>query len=535
MTAYSIFADRAQLQAQWRSGDNQYDLIVVGGGITGAGVLREAARCGYRALLIEQTDFAWGTSSRSSKMIHGGLRYLAAGDMKLTRESLSERERLLREAPGLIERIGYTYLLRKGSFPGRFSFGLILKLYDLFARVKNHRFFSRAQVMQRIPGLNSDRLKGAGYYTDAITDDARLVLRVLQEASSSTTAALNYLRAGDLREGDDGIIGLQVEDCLSGEQFELRAPVVVNATGVWADRLRNQLNSEKRVRPLRGSHLVFAADKLPVSEVVVIPHPADKRGVYIYPWEGVTLVGTTDLDHGEHLDAEACISEYEITYLMQVVESLFPQAPVTRADIVSTFSGVRPVIAADDARDPSKERRDHAVWFDRGLVTVSGGKLTTFRLIAKDALAAVSERLPQSTAGGESEQIFAALDEPLPQLADAEQASRLRARFGNLAAELLGQAREGEEAVLPGTHYSLAELRWSARCEAVAHLDDLLLRRSRIGLLLPRGAEQLLAQVAPICHQELGWDESRWLQERDRYLALVRQYYSLPEDAEQGH
>jgi glycerol-3-phosphate dehydrogenase len=523
----SIFCNRQALFERLRAGDNSYDLVIVGGGITGAGVLREAARSGYRTLLIEQQDFAWGTSSRSSKMIHGGLRYLVSGDLKLTRESLSERERLLREAPGLIERMGYYYVLRKGSFPGRFVMNAVLAVYDFIAGISDHRFIKLPQILEKFPGVKKEGLNGACYYTDAVTDDARLVMRVLQESSSSTTAAINYVRAGDLLLEDDDVVGVQIEDGETGEHFSLKTPVVINATGAWADRLRNQLNSETRIRPLRGSHLIFPAKLLPVSAVLALPHPDDKRAAFIYPWEGTTVIGTTDLDHTDDLDNEASITEQEVRYLMRIVESEFPEASISRSEIISTWAGVRPVIAAEDARDPSKERRDHAVWFDKGLVTVSGGKLTTFRLIALDALAAAAPLLPDANTSTD-EQIFSQPTSAVRPL------TLMQSRYGTLADQAVSAAQPGEERSIDNTRFSLSDCRWAARSESVMHLDDLLLRRTRLALLLPNGASELFPALEKICSEELGWNSQRWTEEQQRYESIIARYYAVPNTSIDG-
>ncbi|MEL0028670.1 MAG: glycerol-3-phosphate dehydrogenase/oxidase, partial [Perlucidibaca sp.] len=371
----------------WSSLSRQlWDVIVIGGGITGAGVAREAARRGLRTLLIEQTDYSWGTSSRSSKMVHGGLRYIAQGEVLLTWHSLTERERLLREAPGLIERMGYFFAHFSGVFPGRWPFRALVSVYDFLARVRDYRYFPADKFLRLIPGYRRDGLTGASRYTDALTDDSRLVQRVLDEAVADGLTRINYVKAADLVMAGGRVGGLRLQDRESGEQLVVTARAVINATGAWADRLRRRLVDEVRVRPLRGSHLVLPAERLPLQEAVICHHPDDGRVMFIYPWEGRTIVGTTDLDHREDMDVEATIHAQEVTYLLRGANDKFPQAALSEADVISTFSGVRPVIAAGDGSDPSKESRSHMAWDNQGLITVTGGKLTTFRLIALDAL-----------------------------------------------------------------------------------------------------------------------------------------------------
>lgn len=506
-----------------------WDIIIVGGGITGAGVLREAVRRGYKTLLVEQEDFSWGTSSRSSKMVHGGLRYLAAGDLKLTKHSLQERERLLKEAPGLVDRIAFYFALGKGNFPGRIAMTVILTVYDFLARIRDHRYCNNAALQQRFPGVETNNLKGACYYTDAMVDDSRLVLRVLQESIASGGHALNYCKVNQLLTHNNKVSGVLLHDRESGRELQLKAPIVINATGAWADTLRNQLNPEKRVRPLRGSHLIIAKHFCPVTDVLTSLHPEDKRGVYIYPWEGTTVIGTTDLDHNEDLDIEASISEQETQYLLHGFNAMFPRTPLSRADIISTWAGVRPVIGSDNARDPSKERRDHAIWSDNGLITVSGGKLTTFRLIALDALDAAKRHLPPAKAFTD-DRVFTEPSISAETLVSNNTlwAQRLLGRYGDAAKTLLASTKTNEQGCIGDTEFSLAECRWSARHEMVLHLDDLLLRRTRLGMCLADGGAEIFDAVKSICRDELGWSEQRWQSELTRYQTIWQRFYSLP-------
>lgn len=523
------FGSREILWETLRGDDQQYDMVIVGGGIIGAGVLREAVRRGYKALLVEQKDFAWGTSSRSSKMVHGGLRYISHGDIKLTRDSLRERERLLREAPGLIDRMGYYFTLRKGQFPGRFVFGLLLSLYDRLAGIKDHRYFSTDALAQKYPGINRAGLTGAMYYTDTVTDDARLVLRVLQEAIAAGGAVLNYVKAGSLLFEEGQVSGINLRNAETDEEVQVHCATVISATGTWADKLRNEVNPEKRIRPLRGSHLVFPAAKLPAEDALTLFHPIDQRPVFVFPWEGTTVVGTTDLDHDEEVDTEPAISATEMEYLLQAVHALFPDHQLGAADVVSTWSGVRPVIGSEQSKDPSKERRDHAVWKDNGLITVSGGKLTTFRLIALDAISAAADMLPAPELPSD-DAVFSPVTIGAAELhtGDEAWARRLLGRYGNAAAKVLSTAPEDERQRIADTLFCLAECRWAARHEAVEHLDDLLLRRTRLGSVLPEGAAELFPALEKICCGELGWDAQRWESEKNRYQEIWQRCYSIP-------
>lgn len=507
-----------------------WDLIVVGGGITGAGVLREAARRGLKVLLVEQQDFAWGTSSRSSKMVHGGLRYLGQGDYRLTQHSLQERERLLSEVPGLVDRMGYYFTLRKDKSPPPWAVKVLLWLYDRLAGIRDHRRVDLRALEQEFPGINRQKLKDCFYYTDAVTDDARLVLRVLHEAFADGAKAINYVKVDRLLTGDDGAIaGVAVTNQQSGETTELRSKVVINATGAWADRLRNQVNTEKRIRPLRGSHLVIPQARLSVAQAVTLMHPGDHRAMFVFPWENRTVIGTTDIDHRHGLDAEASISADEVHYLIDAANDLFPHAKLCCDDVISSWSGVRPVIGSEKNKDPSKERRDHAVWRDGNLITVSGGKLTTFRLIALDVLKVAAEisPIPQSD---DSLPVFSPVTITASQisLCSEKQANALIARYGDGVKNFIGDLCADELKPIADTQISLAECRWLLSRESVVHLDDLLLRRTRLGQLLEQGGCEILQYLAPLFQQELGWSDSHWQAEVTRYRSLWQKHYSLP-------
>jgi len=518
----------------WEGLGEPWDLIVVGGGITGAGVLREATRAGLHCLLVERRDFGWGTSSRSSKLVHGGLRYLKEGKLGLTWASVHERERLLEEGPGLIDPLGFLLATYKGDHPGRWTYSAGLTVYDLLALHWSHRHYSAQDFQLLAPHLAQDGLEGGFRYGDAQTDDARLVLRVILEAVAAGGAALNYVEAdGLLLDGtkpDAQVCGVRLHDLVGDGKREVRARAVLSATGAWADELRGKVGGTPAIRPLRGSHLIFPGWRLPVAQAISFLHPVDRRPVFIFPWEGITLVGTTDVDHDQPLDAEPTIQPEEVAYLMTAVEAQFPSLGLTLDDVISTFAGVRPVVGSGKA-DPSKESRDHVVWEEGGLLTVTGGKLTTFRLIALDALNALRHRLPDLQPLSEQVAVLDRVECELPEsegISGAER-RRLLGRYSASAPSLVRAAGPGEMTQVPGTPYLWAELRWAARAEGVVHLDDLLLRRVRLGHLLPEGGKAILPRIRAICQPELGWDDARWQQEESAYLALWRDHYSLPD------
>lgn len=512
----------------WAKLDQPWDIIVVGGGIMGAGIAREAARAGLRVLLLEQRDWAWGTSSRSSKLVHGGLRYLAQGKLRLTRDSVLERDRLLAAAPGLVTPLGFLIAPLHNRRAQLWKFRLGLIIYDLLAGCWQHQRFDAARFRLLAPHLDQNITGDGLRYVDAQTDDARLVLRLVREAVRAGVVALNYAQVTRLTRENGTVTGVHIHDAESKREAMISAKVVINATGAWVDTLRRQMDATAKIRPLRGSHLVFAATRLPVAQAINVSHPLDDRPVFLVPWEGATIVGTTDLDHTESLDNEPTISAAEVAYLMTALATYFPALNLALADVVSTWSGVRPVVGSG-AADPSKESRDYAVWEEHGLLTVTGGKLTTFRLIALDALRKVQARLPAMQPLDHAAPAFDRAPNDLAAPLDAAAKQRLLGRYGAEAADVVAAASLSELQPIAATPTLWAELRWAARAEDVVHLDDLLLRRVRIGLLLPRGGVELLPEIRAICQPELGWDDARWNAEVGRYGAIIAQHYSLPD------
>lgn len=508
----------------------QWDIVVVGGGITGAGVAREAAKTGVKVLLIDQKDYAFGTSSRSSKMVHGGLRYIAMGDIRLTHHSLVERERLLTEAPGLVDRMSYFFAHHRGGGikSNRWAFGILLMAYDFLAGIKDRSYFNAKKFLARVPNYRHDKLLGASRYTDAVTDDTRLVMRVLDEACKDGAVTLNYVKAAKTILLDDKVAGLVVTDEVSGQTVELKAKVIVNATGAWVNRLRQEVAAEVvSVRPQRGSHLVVSADRLPLNDALILFHPDDNRAMFIYTWEGRTVIGTTDLDHKDNLDNEAVITADEVTYLLRAANYEFPKANLTTQDVIATWSGVRPIVSSGKGLDPSKERRDHAVWADKGVISVSGGKLTTFRQIAQDVLTAAESWLPKLKERNQKTSIFSNPSAGLSTPLNGEQYRRFIGKYGYLAQKFLAEMPVSELTIIPQTQTLWAELRWALRYEQVVHLDDLMLRRTRLGLLLEQGGASHFEAIKAIAFSE-GWTEDKWASEQARYSAIWQQYYSLP-------
>lgn len=507
--------------------DQPWDLIIIGGGITGAGILGEAVRHGKKALLVEAQDFASGTSSRSTKLVHGGLRYLRQGHFLLTRKSVRERERLMREGAGLIDNLGFSLAVFPGDQVPKWMYGMGLVMYDMLAWKWAHEAQSREEIVERVPPLASSKVKGGYRYFDAQTDDSRLVLRVLREAVRQGGVAINYAKASSLlRDSAGKVCGVVVTDTAKGgggRTAEVKAKVVINATGAWADELRRELGQEGRLRRIRGSHLTFARERLPIDEAVSMLHPRDERAVFAVPWEGVTIVGTTDVDHGA-LDDEPAISGDETTYILEAVQKAFPGLEITDKDIISTWSGVRPVINTGKS-DPSKESREHAIWREDGLLTITGGKLTTFALMARDALAAVEDVLGPLQ---ERSRVLepAAEDVPWPSGFTDMDKVRVLGRYGAEAKAILARKGDGEK--IPGTILLWGELRHAAEEEGCVNLSDLLLRRARLGLLLPDGGASVMGRVREIAQPALGWDDARWDAELADYQRTISGAYGVP-------
>ncbi|HET7479907.1 MAG TPA: glycerol-3-phosphate dehydrogenase/oxidase [Rubrobacteraceae bacterium] len=513
-----------------------WDVVVIGGGITGAGVAKETARLGLSVLLVEQRDFAWGTSSRSSKMVHGGLRYLRERQIQLTREAVRERESLLRTGKGLVEPLRFLYVVYQGDRPGPWMLDFGLSVYDLLKKGgKNHHGLDALDVWLSAPNLDLVGLRRGFAYLDAQTDDARLVFRVLREAMSFGARALNYARADELlRDREGNVRAVAVSDADTGSVTEVKTRFVVNATGVWSAEIVAG-GGAPRLRPLRGSHLVLPREKLPVAQAITFAHPRDGRPVFSYPWEGVTLVGTTDLDHDQPLRLEPAATREESDYLLEAVRHRFKDIHVSPEDLLGTFAGVRPVIFG--GRDhPSQEPREHAIWRDKNYLAIAGGKLTTFHPMAREAVRTVAADLGRRSNGSASggleplqRKIIERANEtlsPLPHLLRR----RLAGRLGPDLEAFLEWMREDDLQQIADTPYTWAELRWAFEREAVVHLEDLLLRRVRLGHLLPGGGRTLGGEMEARLKDLPGWDPGRWEAEWRRYLKLWETHYS-PEPA----
>ncbi len=515
----------------WENLNQNWDLIVIGGGITGAGVLRQATTIGLKTLLVEATDFTFGTSSRSSKLVHGGFRYLREGQVKVTRESVREREWMLHEAPNLVTKLSFLLADYESFKVPMAEFRLGVVIYDILAPKWDHKEYNAAQMLKSIPGLRADGLMGGFQYFDAAMDDSRIVIRILREAVQQGGTALSYTRVEKILCDKNGLacgVALQDTSGSSRRTAEVRAKVIISASGPRSDELRGQLGGEPHIRKLRGSHLVFSQERWPLPTAATLIHPRDHRALFVIPWEGMSMIGTTDLDHPKELEEkyhEPFATQVEIDYLLEALNFLFPEVKAGQEDIVSTFGGIRPTIRSEQSDKPSQVSREHVLYEEKGMITITGGKFTTFRLMSKQALEAALMRLRREPKLNPS-RIF----DPLPAIRksslDPEILRYQLGRHGADTAAMLEAAQPGELEPFAPLCNIPAELRWAARDEGVEHLDDLLLRRVRLGNLTPEGAQSLLPGIRKIVQLELGWSDTRWQAEEKAYRETWKMYYS---------
>ncbi|WP_394389546.1 glycerol-3-phosphate dehydrogenase/oxidase [Shewanella woodyi] len=496
-------------------GDAEYDLIIIGGGITGAGIFHLAASQGAKVLLLEQQDFAWGTSSRSSKMVHGGLRYLASGQWKMTRDAARERESLLAELPGLVELMPYLMLHKRGDFPSAAIFHRVLSVYDKLAGSQHHKPLSIERARSWLSEVAFDEISGVSLFADGVTDDARLVLRSLQDGVLAGGLALNYAKVSGFIEGANGISGVEVSINEGQKRHKVKAKCVINAAGCWADKLHPL--AQGGLRPLRGSHLVLPFERLPVSACITFYHPQDGRPVYIYPWQACSVIGTTDLDHHGDLDSEPGIAQEEVDYLLGLTRHYFPKQNIEEGDVISSWSGIRPIFSESNDKAPSKESREHIIWSKPGLISVTGGKLTSYHLMAKQTLDKVSEQLPE---------LFDELKRA--KFSQSEQGyadKHLSGYFGYFAPQIFAMVNSETIGI---SRCQWRELEWSVMSEGVTHLDDLLLRRTRLGLQLGAEVIRYREVILQLCCRHLGWSSDEADNEWNRFEQIFNSSYQLP-------
>jgi glycerol-3-phosphate dehydrogenase len=540
---WSLAERDCALRAAARDG---VDLLVVGGGITGAGVLRDAASRGLRALLVERTDFAAGTSSRSSKLVHGGLRYIAEGQLGVTRASCRERDRLLRQNPNLVRALPFLFPAWRNSVVPLWQVRAVLWIYAALASFRpssRFRMVRPEEIAGFCPGLRREGLRGAGLYADAQVDDARLVLEAVKHARALGGEAANHAEVVGFERGEDGRIrAAAVRDALAGQTLRIPARVVVNAAGPAVERVQGLDRPRERavLRPAKGVHLVVPRERIPARGAVTF-EGADGRHLFLIPWDDVAILGTTDAFTDE-ID-EPVVTIEEVHYLLAAANEAFPGAALTTNDLRSVFAGVRPLAAEpDETRPASAVSREHHVFEDpSGLISVVGGKLTTFRAMGE----AIVDRAVAGLPGELRRRIGPSRTAELPLRADdfdrAELESRLASRFGvereraeylvrawGAAAEtLLEEAEPALRAAIGRSRFTFAEIGWSWRHECPADLCDLLERRLRLAIFAVGQGIAEIDAIAQAAGDVAGWDAERRRAEARAYLDAVRRRYQI--------
>ncbi|MBA3234956.1 MAG: glycerol-3-phosphate dehydrogenase/oxidase [Chloroflexi bacterium] len=524
-----------------------WDVVIVGGGIVGSGALLDAVSRGMRAALIEQDDFAAGTSSRSSRLIHGGLRYLEQFRFGLVREALAERSRLLMLAPHLVRIEPLLFPIYGIPFASKAFYDAGLTLYDLLGARHDggwHRRLSRAETLDLAPTLRHRGLRGGLVYTDGVEDDARFTLAVARTAVADGGVALTRVRARGLRRdpGSGAIEALEAEDLTSGATFDVETRAVVDATGVWAaDADHPFAAGSGRILPSRGAHLVVPRARIRNDVGLTIRVPG--KLVFVVPWPDHWLIGTTDAPY-QGSPARPMAAGWEVDRLLATVNATM-NVDLTRGDVVGTYAGLRPLIAPSDGSTVKASREHRVTVQSDGVVRIGGGKYTTYRIMARDVIDAVlgpreAQRRPSATA--ERRLVGAADTDALARIAaelgtipamDAigpEASSRLVARHGTEAPAVvaLGAALDLVRPLVPGRPFLEAEVAWAVRHESALSLDDVLSRRTRVAQELPDRGAAIAPRTAAILGADLGWGPERQQLEVDAYLAAARREFAVP-------
>lgn len=506
-----------------------FDLLVVGAGITGAGVALDAATRGLKVALVERDDFASGTSSKSSKMVHGGLRYLQQGDVALVRQALHERQRLFDNAPHLVTVLPFMIpILTKDGVVSRKvarALGSAMWAYDAAGgwRIgKLHRRLRKRTAFAHLPTMHEQRLASAYLYFDAGADDARVVLTLCRTAAQHGAVVANRCGAVEVTHGADGTVDGAVVEA-DGRRITVRAAAVVNAAGVWSDDVRalDEGTHPDTIRPAKGVHLTVPWEKVRCDIAVVIPVPKDRRSLFLVPWgplpDGTfqhAYIGTTDTDHRGSLDDPQCTKD-DIDYVLRAVNASLTTG-ITEADITGVWAGLRPLVkAADDGRTADLSRNHALHTSPNGVVTITGGKLTTYREMAEDTVDAVMQQLGRT--GECRTHKLRLLGAGRRQHADGSRSAHLYSRYGTLSAQI--EALVTDEPSLgaplaPGHPHLRAEVVYAARHEMALTVDDVLTRRTRLRLFDRAAAVAAAADVADLMAAELGWTAA----ERDRHL-----------------
>ena len=532
----------------------RFDLVVIGGGITGAGVFRDAALRGLRVALIEREDFASGTSSRSSKLVHGGLRYLELFNFGLVFESTHERARLMKLSRNLVRPLPFILPVFRSSRHGLAKITAGMWLYDLLASFRNyrmHRLLGRKSLLACEPALRSEGLKGGVLYYDAMTDDARLTLETVLDGIQAGGVAGSRIEATGIRVREGRLQAVEAMDRVGGRPIEIPTGCLICAAGPWTEQVLGRLDAAEtgpRLRPTKGVHIVLPRELLPLSHAIVMSSPVDARVMFAIPWRGAIVIGTTDTDHTGPV-ADPVADRSDVEYLLASVHHYFPEVRAGVEDVIGTWAGLRPLIApasnpgAGGGVAPSQVSREHQITVDpRGIVTVAGGKLTTYRLMAAETLEHALRFLPDAarvkTPTARRPLPYSAglqRDQHLTDLI-AEVSSRfalpracaehLGFAYGASALKLLEDYRQEDpdllQPILPGFPFLRFEAMHAARSEFAWTLEDFLCRRTPLLLLNAARAADIAQDVAELMGRALGWDPAR----REQEVRTVRELAS---------
>lgn len=527
------------------------DLLVIGSGITGAGVARDAAMRGIHTAIIDKGDFGGGTSSRSSRLVHGGLRYLEVGDWRLVFESSRERRVLLKIAPHLVRPRSFIFPIHRGGRISKIKLAAGLTLYDVMALLRNvrrHRMLGKQKTLKAEPNLRRSGLRGSGRYYDAQCDDARLTLATVRSAHAHGALAANYVSMDELERADGRIRGARVTDRITGESYTIHARVVVNATGPWSDRLRAKEGEAPTLRPTRGVHVAVPRHRLGNHGAVTVISPLDGRVMFVIPWGELSYVGTTDTDDETDPD-EARANADDVVYLLRSANALFPDARLQSDDVVSTWAGIRPLLKPENPMDPSSVSREHKVLEGRsGMISVVGGKLTTFRVMARQVVDLVASRLheldgrsvaprartdKEALPGGEVTDTEVLVKEIVAEGYAQVVARHLVEAYGTEAAAVLRLAQSDPDLnrpVVPDHPVLRAELVHAARREMAMTLCDLMMRRTHLYFEVMGHALPEVPVVVDLAAQELGWDGGRKATELAQYLQQIQHSMAFRDD-----
>ena len=529
-----------------------FDVLVVGGGITGCGIARDAALRGLRVALVEKDDFASGTSSRSSRLIHGGLRYLEHGHLHLVFEASAERRRLLRLAPHLVRPLEFVWPVYAGARVPRWKLSAGLALYDalsLFRNVSPHQRLNTTETLQREPMLRRDGLRGGARYFDAGTDDARLTLANAIGAVEAGAVVANHAALRELHWHNDAVDRASVEDRLTGSRIDVRARVVVNATGPWSDAVRRLMEpgappADAHLRGSKGVHIAVPRTRLGNGGALTLLSPSDGRVMFVLPGgpDGEqAIIGTTETETAASPD-EVRASAADITYLLDSANEFFPQAHLTRADVMSSWAGIRPLIARNG--DAGSASREHEVLAAaHGIVSITGGKLTTYRVMADDVLREVAPMLrhrltspsptrSQVLPGGDVD-ARQAESEATNAIGDAALARHLVRSYGSRwrAAWHLINEDDGAERLDASLPYRFGEIRYAIRFELAFTLGDLLIRRTHLAFETRDHGREAARRLVPLVASELDWNHEQRSAALDEYESEAARLFGVEANA----